>query len=213
MALPQSLPSGSASPTLHGIFEDHPVVNSNLASKAISQDFSAHHGLQSITDHLQPEQRDYNQGLEFLKFEQYAEALQCFDRVLACNDQDANVWHARGDALANLHRYEEALGCFERAIALQSDVAESWIFRSIILIHLERYVEALESCDRALALDPENSESWLFRASALQRLGRYQEAYACFDRAAGNQRKSIRQRLTQMVSQFSGRKQVSRVSA
>jgi tetratricopeptide (TPR) repeat protein len=61
-----------------------------------------------------------------LKMERYAEALECFEKVLELQ-QSATTWYKKGLCCYHLKRREAALECFGRAIASCQEGAPDWL--------------------------------------------------------------------------------------
>jgi tetratricopeptide (TPR) repeat protein len=57
-------------------------------------------------------------GLSFLEDGKYEEALGCFEKILASNPNDPDVWNKKGVALRSLGRYNEAIESFSKALEI-----------------------------------------------------------------------------------------------
>jgi predicted O-linked N-acetylglucosamine transferase (SPINDLY family) len=115
--------------------------------------------------------------------ENFATAVELFDRALKINPLHASSLYNRGIALRNLKRSEEALDSYDRALRIKPDYAEALCSRGNALRDLKRWEEALDSYDRALGIRPAYAEALLNRGNALRDQRRLDEAVASYDRA------------------------------
>lgn len=111
------------------------------------------------------------------------EAVKSYDRAIALDAYNPDIWYNRGLALTGLGEYEEALRCYQRATNLKPFDADLWLSRGAVLSTLGRYEEALESYDRATEFGSQNPDAWNNRGTVLARLGRHQEAIESYTRA------------------------------
>ena len=57
-------------------------------------------------------------GVSFLEDGKYEEALDCFEKILASNPNNPDIWNKKGIALRSLGRYDEAIESFNRALEI-----------------------------------------------------------------------------------------------
>ena len=116
--------------------------------------------------------------------EQYEDALQIYERVLAIDSRNASAWHHRGYALRRLGRFEEALESFDREMELDPVNTEAvHSNRGYSLQALGRYREAIDAFDEVLRINPNHVKALTSRGLCLAALGRHNEALPCYDRA------------------------------
>src|SRR5262249_30884176 len=116
-----------------------------------------------------------------------AEALDCFDRILALAPAHPQARVNRGAALAALGRYPEALADFDAAIAGGAKHPMALYNRANALFNLGRYSEALAGYDLVVALMPQHAVAWNNRGNTLTALNRHAEAVGSFDKAIAAQ--------------------------
>ena len=63
-------------------------------------------------------QEIWKKGVNLLEDEKYEEALDCFEKILAINPDDPDVWNKKGVTLRSLGRYDEAIESFNRALEI-----------------------------------------------------------------------------------------------
>ncbi|MGQ4646505.1 tetratricopeptide repeat protein [Lyngbya aestuarii] len=120
-------------------------------------------------------------------------------RVPEFRSGDPESWCERGKELASLGHYSEALASYNQAIAISPDNHKAWMLRGGALTHLDRYEDALSSFERALEIKPHDPAASLFRGVALHQLGHYKNAYASYNQILGNGRRSIWQKLINLL--------------
>ena len=122
-------------------------------------------------------------GNKLVERGQYAEAIQCYDRVLEIDPNYANAWNNKGLALDNLRRYNEAIACYDRALEIDPNHATTWSNKGNTLHSLGRSAEAIACYDRALEIDPNHADAWNNKGTTLGFLGNHAEALTCFNQA------------------------------
>jgi Flp pilus assembly protein TadD len=67
----------------------------------------------------------YDKGLKELWQENYSAALAFFQKAMAKNPQDANVWFLVGYCYGNLGRYQDEIESYKQAIRIKPDFAKA----------------------------------------------------------------------------------------
>ena len=143
-----------------------------------------------------------NNCYEMIEQGKHQEAIECLDKILESNPEDAEAWNNKGIALGKLGiigRYQEAIECYDKAIeiydfmASKSEISNAleldpkyvnaWHGKGYALGKLGMYNEAIECLDKALELNPKEAESWYDKGVVLEKLDRTQEALECYDKA------------------------------
>ncbi len=57
-------------------------------------------------------------GMSFLEDGKYEEALDCFDKILATNANNPDIWNKKGVTLRSMGRYDEAIECFNKSLEI-----------------------------------------------------------------------------------------------
>jgi len=135
--------------------------------------------------------------------EQYAEAVEAFDRAIALRPDYISAWNGRGLALVELGELNEALESYERATAIRPDDPGSWSNRSTVLRNLGRLDEAIAAADRSLALDPGSIPALNNRGNALRDLGRLDEALVYYDQAIAGDSERAQSRFNRALCRLS----------
>jgi tetratricopeptide (TPR) repeat protein len=125
----------------------------------------------------------YNLGIVLRALRRLDDALECYDRALAINKNDAEIWNTRGSVLRDLKRFNEAIASFKRALAIKPNFLAALYNCANAYQALGLLDQALMTCDQALSIDPGFVEAWSNRGLILQKLGRGDEALRSFDNA------------------------------
>jgi tetratricopeptide (TPR) repeat protein len=112
-----------------------------------------------------------------------AAALECHDKALACDPDDATAWTQKGATLVKMGKHQQALACHLQATLLDPSLACAWSNLGAVLSHHQRGGEALAAHDRAVSLQPSSATLWLQRGATLMALKRDGESLASFNAA------------------------------
>lgn len=127
----------------------------------------------------------------------FTAAAEAYERALAIEPGDYQLWDKMADALNRDGKFEEALHASSRALELDPAYARGWINRGQILYNIGYYYEdvkndtarangyyedQLAAFTTATELEPENADAWFNRGYALAGLKRYDDAIRAFDR-------------------------------
>jgi tetratricopeptide (TPR) repeat protein len=89
-------------------------------------------------------------GQTLLNLEKTAEALRCFDEVLALDAANAEALVKKGTVLERQGKVDEAIAYYDRAIASDNSMTMAYLCKGGVFNRLERYGEALECYEQAL---------------------------------------------------------------
>jgi tetratricopeptide (TPR) repeat protein len=127
---------------------------------------------------------DYsNRGTTYQMLQKFEEALEDFNRAIAADPTDPEVYSARGGTYSSLGRFDEALADFTRAMELDPTFAPPYYNRGNLYIRMQWLDEALNDYTRAIELGPADVPFYVNRGSTYQMLERYSEALADYARA------------------------------
>ncbi len=132
---------------------------------------------------LKPDDVDtlFNLGHALTLRHHLAEALDCYDRLLATRPDHAAAFGNRGAILLLLDRAEEALASFQKASALQPNWQAAAVNVGLALVQLKRHEEALAAFEQALAREPDNELLLFAKGGVLEELNRADEAIATYE--------------------------------
>lgn len=114
----------------------------------------------------------------------FSDAIECYDRALALDTNDASAWYWKGCALAKLHRHEDAVSSYRNAVRLDPKSAAPWFNMGHCLGLLGRHDEVIKCCARALEITPNDSQVWILKGMGFLSIERFDEAIHCFQQAA-----------------------------
>jgi tetratricopeptide (TPR) repeat protein len=89
-------------------------------------------------------------GQSLLHLNEPADALECFDQVLAIDPRHTDALVKKGSALERLKRFEAAVECYDRALAIDDTITLAYLYKGGVFNQLERFNEALECYEHAL---------------------------------------------------------------
>ncbi|MDD4161653.1 MAG: tetratricopeptide repeat protein [Methanothrix sp.] len=132
--------------------------------------------------------------------QQYDLALQCIQRSLDLNTNNATAWYSKGLALREMNLTQSALDCYQTALKIDPAYYDVLIDQGMCLEKIGRRDEAIEKYNQAIAILETNQMSvsyinndsniarkkflstWLKKGMALRSLGRYDEAIICYNK-------------------------------
>jgi tetratricopeptide (TPR) repeat protein len=132
-----------------------------------------------------------NYGNSLWRDKQYAKAVQAFDQAISLlgtrtkGESLANVYVAKGKALADQGNYQEALIAFQSATKAFPQSPEAWRLQGLMLANLGQYSEALVAYDQAISQSRQNFILDFELADILEKLGRDQEALNIYNKGMG----------------------------
>lgn len=98
----------------------------------------------------------YQQGVAHLESGEYEAAIPDFDRAVSLDDQFAQAYWGRGDALMSLGEYETAVADFNRVIEMHPKTFPSiYVYRAAAYTQLGNYAAAIADYQTLLTLDPD----------------------------------------------------------
>jgi tetratricopeptide (TPR) repeat protein len=89
-------------------------------------------------------------GQSMLNADQPERALECYDAILAMDQNHPEALVKKGAALERLKQDDEALRCYDRAIQADETLTIAYLYKGGVYNRLERYNEALECYEKAL---------------------------------------------------------------
>lgn len=126
-------------------------------------------------------------GVNFALLKRPINALQAFEKALALDSSNSEIWRHKGKCLLDdLNRYKEALNAFERALNLDPTNTPALIGKGICLAQWGRFEESLEIYDQILIIDSTNVFAISNKGTCLLELGRVEEALSFFEQALAN---------------------------
>ncbi len=112
-----------------------------------------------------------HRGMAYFAESLYENALDDFDRAIACDPQNAKAFFYRGTVREALEDHEAAVSDFDRSLELVPYQFEPLLGRAMSLGRLGKWDQALESCDAALDLIPDDKQGLEMRHQLVQRRG------------------------------------------
>jgi len=112
-----------------------------------------------------------HRGMAYFAESLYENALDDFDRAIACDPQNAKAFFYRGTVREALEEHQAAISDFNRSLELVPYQFEPLLGRAMSLGRLGLWDQALEDCDAALDLIPDDQQALEVRHQLVQRRG------------------------------------------
>ena len=93
-----------------------------------------------------------SKGVGFVRVGRYAEGIDCFNKAIEIDSNNAESWWNKGVTLVRLERYFDAIDCFDKAIEIDLYYADAWRAKGIALQLTGRVSQAQQCYDRAKEL-------------------------------------------------------------
>jgi tetratricopeptide (TPR) repeat protein len=124
-----------------------------------------------------------NRGVAYNNQNQFAKAIDDFNRVIFHLPGDAVAYVNRGFAYQQTKRSDLALADYGRAISINPGKVEAYNNRGNVYSDLNRLDLAIEDYNMAIRTDPKETAAYNNRGNAYQRLKKFDLAAADFDQA------------------------------
>ncbi|HEY6534227.1 MAG TPA: tetratricopeptide repeat protein [Candidatus Nitrosocosmicus sp.] len=111
------------------------------------------------------------------------EAIECYNKALEINPQNADAFFNKAQALSTLEKYSEAIECYNKALEINSNdinalCTKSWYIANYLPTRLN---EASDAIKKAIGLDPTNGNIMYTYAYVLHKLKIYEEAIIVYE--------------------------------
>jgi tetratricopeptide (TPR) repeat protein len=128
-------------------------------------------------------ERVYSQGVAQLSRDDYARALQFFEKATEIDSTYAEAWYQAGFCYGILGRHSEALKASKQAAKLRPDWAEVYVNIGASSYALGQFKDALESYKQAAKLDDDNPDVQYAIGLTFSKLNRGDEEMLAYRRA------------------------------
>jgi tetratricopeptide (TPR) repeat protein len=157
------------------------TTNLQAAIAAIAEQVQRHR--QPTETSIEDAETWFNRGVERYEVEDFATALNYWERALELRPNYYQAWNNRGLALKQLGRIQEGLDCYNRALEIEPTYYKAWYNQGIVLEELQHFDPAIASYDKALEFKADYYKAWSSRGDALREKGDFQGAIASYDQA------------------------------
>ena len=122
-------------------------------------------------------------GRAYANRTKYREALAYYEKALALDPSNPEIWCLRAATFIETGRNEEGLKDCEHALSLDRNYADAWSKKGYALYNLGRFEDAVLSCTRALGLNGNDASAWYVKGVCLDELGRTAEANEAYGKS------------------------------
>lgn len=77
--------------------------------------------------------KKYHEGQDLALRGRYEEAIECYDKSISLNPEDADAYNNKGNSLSALGKYEEAIKAYNKSIELRPNDAVAINNRTIVI--------------------------------------------------------------------------------
>ena len=131
----------------------------------------------------------YNQGVQVLSSNDYANAVLLFDQALASNTtmikvSDALLYTYQGKAYAliQLGKFDDAIQTVDQGLIIYPKDTMLWNNKGYALFKQGNYAGAVASYDKALSFDKNYTTALINKGEALNQMGRFQDAIDAYNK-------------------------------
>ena len=128
-------------------------------------------------------QVEFYTGLAKSNSQKYDEAIEYFNRSIAQNPDDVNVWFCLANAKNELGQFQEALEDYNKSLEIAPNFAKSYNNRGIVNLKLNLFCDAIHDFSSALKLIPDNVQYLNNRGVAKSFLGMHNDAILDYSKA------------------------------
>lgn len=124
-----------------------------------------------------------NRGFAYAEKGQFDRAIADYNKAIARDPKDDNVYHYRGVAYMRKGRFDRALRDIGRALKMEPYNAFAYNDLALAYLRAGKAKRGLPSVNKAIKLDPEQAAFYETRGLVYEALGRKQEAISEFGSA------------------------------
>lgn len=154
---------------------------------------------------LAAQEGDYQKGLSYYKQEQYAKAIEEFEKIVEANPDYESGFRILGDCYLRVREYDHAIAAFQNALQLKKDTYVSHYGLALAYYNTGRYTEAISTLleGESYARSPRDQyRLYRTRGSAYYNINDFERAISDLVRAISIQRGNPRDVLQLGVSYF-----------
>lgn len=122
-----------------------------------------------------------SRGVSLGKNGTFEEALFCFEKAIALDENMTDAWYFKAFALQEMGKLDEALNAYSKTLKIDPDYIRAWRSKGLTLMSLGRFQEALHCLNKTLEIHDLSPDDWCQRGVILTELGRFDDALDCFN--------------------------------
>ncbi|HLW20827.1 MAG TPA: tetratricopeptide repeat protein [Cyclobacteriaceae bacterium] len=129
------------------------------------------------------EEELFQEGIDRLDRQNYTEAVEYMDRVIAINPDHTSAYNVKGVAFFELRNWDKAIEAFDASISIDSTSYKPFFNRGNANLEKKEFTKAIIDYNYASGLDPQIADIYYNRGLALLGLESYEDAIVDFDMA------------------------------
>lgn len=159
----------------------NPSLSAPLAGGHSSDSSARQHAVRQVNSSGVREK--CQEGDQFLKQQQYAQALHAYEEALNIDPLNFHAWNGKGTALYSQGNYKRAYDAYQRATEIDAENPVVWVSAGLALNRLKRFSQSLVHFERALNIDPAYVPAWNGKADAQLDMNMPEEAMESYSMA------------------------------
>ena len=100
------------------------------------------------------------QGNEFYNKGSYEIAIDCYNKSIELDSQNAVSLTNKGLALGHQGKYNESIKCYDQAIKIDPQYADAWFNKGNALRIIGEYNESIKAYENAIKINPIHVGAW-----------------------------------------------------
>ncbi|HJS63377.1 MAG TPA: tetratricopeptide repeat protein, partial [Nitrososphaeraceae archaeon] len=134
-----------------------------------------HEALESFTQAFKGNGGSYydvilEKGLDLYKQNKLNESLSYFDKMIELDQNNSEVYYAKGNTMLRMGNNTEALNQYDIATSLSFIDPTFYVQKGNALLNIGNYTDAVKEYSKSIRLDPFNSSSYIHKGSAFVKL-------------------------------------------
>jgi tetratricopeptide (TPR) repeat protein len=121
-------------------------------------------------------------GIQYYENGRYAEAIECYDRILEGNKKHALALSKKGVSLAGLGNYRSATEYIDAAARIDGNDPAILMDHAFIYYKFDQDVQAIEILNQIIINDPKNAEAYIRKSLSLAYLKENSKARECAEK-------------------------------
>ncbi len=127
---------------------------------------------------------DYNkQGNAYSREGQYEEAMECYEKAIKMQPENAVFYYNRGTAYGKCKEYDKALADYNMAIKIDPQNSYAYNNRGNVYYNRREYEKAMSDYNMAIKIDPQYSRAYNNRGIVYYNRGEFENALSDYNAA------------------------------
>ena len=125
----------------------------------------------------------FNEGYDWYNKQDYDKAIECYQKAIELNPDNANAYHGMGVAYEYKQDYDKAIECYQKAIELNPKDAVAYYNMGNAYYNKQDYDKAIECYQKAIELNPKDAVAYYNMGNAYYNKQDYEKAIEWYEKA------------------------------